>query len=154
MYYHTICIHLQLDEILVRNGLKLDAVIEFCVQNDDILVKRITGRSVNHPLSYFLVFLSLEIMLFSNDCIRSTLSLCLLVSLSRLLHPKSGRTYHDMYCPPKVSMKDDVSTNKNPLCIQPSFLYSQIKYNDVFIMYDLHIYVCTTGYWRRSDSTL
>ena len=34
---------LQLQEILTKNGLKLDSVIEFAIE-DDLLVKRITGR--------------------------------------------------------------------------------------------------------------
>jgi len=29
----------------------------------------------------------------------------------RLLHPSSGRTYHTEFNPPKVPMKDDVSSN-------------------------------------------
>lgn len=36
---------LQLQEILSKNGLKLDSVIEFAIE-DDLLVKRITGRYV------------------------------------------------------------------------------------------------------------
>ena len=36
---------LQLKEILSKNGLKLDSVIEFAIE-DDLLVKRITGRYV------------------------------------------------------------------------------------------------------------
>lgn len=30
----------------------------------------------------------------------------------RLIHPGSGRSYHDEFAPPKVNMKDDVSDNK------------------------------------------
>lgn len=58
-----------LQGILTKLGLKLDAVIEFEV-DDDLLVKRITGR---------------------------------------LIHTASGRTYHELYCPPKTPMKDDVT---------------------------------------------
>lgn len=29
----------------------------------------------------------------------------------RLIHPSSGRSYHEEFAPPKVSMKDDVSFN-------------------------------------------
>jgi len=36
---------LQLQEILAKNGLKLNAVIEFSME-DDLLVKRITGRYI------------------------------------------------------------------------------------------------------------
>lgn len=28
--------------------------------------------------------------------------------LGRLIHPPSGRTYHEEFCPPKVPMTDDV----------------------------------------------
>ena len=28
--------------------------------------------------------------------------------LGRLMHPASGRTYHEEFCPPKVPMTDDV----------------------------------------------
>ena len=31
----------------------------------------------------------------------------------RLLHPASGRTYHEEFNPPKASMKDDVSPFPN-----------------------------------------
>lgn len=31
----------------------------------------------------------------------------------RLLHEKSGRTYHEVFNPPKVPMTDDVSFNTN-----------------------------------------
>lgn len=30
----------------------------------------------------------------------------------RLIHPSSGRSYHEEFAPPKVPMKDDVSKNK------------------------------------------
>lgn len=29
--------------------------------------------------------------------------------LGRLIHPPSGRTYHEEFCPPKVPMTDDVT---------------------------------------------
>lgn len=38
----------------------------------------------------------------------------------RLIHPSSGRSYHEEFAPPKVPMKDDVSTyglNKNKVFI-------------------------------------
>lgn len=31
----------------------------------------------------------------------------------RLIHPASGRSYHEEFAPPKVHMKDDVSNEKN-----------------------------------------
>lgn len=30
----------------------------------------------------------------------------------RLIHPASGRSYHEEFAPPKVPMKDDVSNRK------------------------------------------
>ena len=54
---------------------------------DKELVKRITGRSV---------------------CSYQSHSLLTIVH-SRLIHPGSGRTYHESFNPPKVAMKDDVS---------------------------------------------
>lgn len=62
----------QLDEMLTKRREKLDAVIEFGIE-DNLLVKRITGR---------------------------------------LVHPASGRSYHEEFAPPKVHMKDDVSGNE------------------------------------------
>ncbi|XP_058798702.1 adenylate kinase [Phymastichus coffea] len=59
----------KLDEMLEKRKTKLDAVIEFGI-DDDILVKRITGR---------------------------------------LIHPASGRSYHEEFAPPKFPMKDDVT---------------------------------------------
>jgi len=32
----------------------------------------------------------------------------------RLVHPSSGRSYHEEFAPPKVPMKDDVSNKKKP----------------------------------------
>lgn len=61
---------MQLDEMLNKRKTKLDAVVEFGIE-DNLLIKRITGR---------------------------------------LIHPASGRSYHEEFAPPKVSMKDDVST--------------------------------------------
>jgi len=63
----------QLDEMLNKRKTKLDAVIEFGIE-DKLLIKRITGR---------------------------------------LVHPSSGRSYHEEFAPPKVPMKDDVSNKKN-----------------------------------------
>lgn len=34
----------QLTDLLKRNDLKLNAVVEFCVENEEILIDRITGR--------------------------------------------------------------------------------------------------------------
>lgn len=31
----------------------------------------------------------------------------------RLIHPASGRTYHEEFAPPKAVMKDDVSDEKD-----------------------------------------
>jgi len=31
--------------------------------------------------------------------------------LGRLVHPPSGRTYHEDFCPPKVPMTDDVQAH-------------------------------------------
>lgn len=59
----------QLDEMLNKRKTKLDAVVEFGI-DDNVLIKRITGR---------------------------------------LIHPASGRSYHEEFAPPKVHMKDDVS---------------------------------------------
>lgn len=59
----------KLDEMLEKRKTKLDAVIEFGI-DDDLLVKRITGR---------------------------------------LIHPASGRSYHEEFAPPKLPMKDDVT---------------------------------------------
>ncbi|XP_051174638.1 adenylate kinase [Leptopilina boulardi] len=59
----------KLDEMLNKRKTKLDAVIEFGI-DDNLLVKRITGR---------------------------------------LVHPTSGRSYHEEFAPPKVHMKDDVT---------------------------------------------
>lgn len=58
----------QLDEMLNKRKTKLDAVIEFGI-DDNLLVRRITGR---------------------------------------LVHPTSGRSYHEEFAPPRVHMKDDV----------------------------------------------
>nr|BAN20590.1 adenylate kinase 2 [Riptortus pedestris] len=59
----------KLDELLERRNTKLDAVIEFKIE-DSLLVRRITGR---------------------------------------LVHPASGRSYHEEFVPPKVPMTDDVT---------------------------------------------
>ncbi|XP_001607764.1 adenylate kinase [Nasonia vitripennis] len=59
----------KLDEMLEKKKTKLDAVIEFGI-DDNLLVKRITGR---------------------------------------LIHPASGRSYHEEFAPPKVAMKDDIT---------------------------------------------
>jgi len=58
-----------LDNLLERRKQKLDAVVEFGI-DDQLLVKRITGR---------------------------------------LIHPSSGRSYHDEFNPPKKPMKDDIT---------------------------------------------
>ncbi|OXU20972.1 hypothetical protein TSAR_008652 [Trichomalopsis sarcophagae] len=63
----NICV--TLDEMLEKKKTKLDAVIEFGI-DDNLLVKRITGR---------------------------------------LIHPASGRSYHEEFAPPKVAMKDDIT---------------------------------------------
>lgn len=62
----------QLDDMLGKRKTKLDAVVEFGI-DDNVLIKRITGR---------------------------------------LIHPASGRSYHEEFAPPKVHMKDDVSNGK------------------------------------------
>ncbi|XP_012276906.1 adenylate kinase [Orussus abietinus] len=59
----------KLDSMLKKRNSKLDAVIEFGI-DDKLLIKRITGR---------------------------------------LIHPSSGRSYHEEFAPPKVQMKDDVT---------------------------------------------
>ncbi|KAG5344891.1 KAD2 kinase, partial [Acromyrmex charruanus] len=59
----------KLDEMLNKRKAKLDAVIEFGIE-DKLLIRRITGR---------------------------------------LIHPASGRSYHEQFAPPKVPMKDDVT---------------------------------------------
>ncbi|CAL7939689.1 unnamed protein product [Xylocopa violacea] len=59
----------KLDEMLKKRKTKLDAVIEFGI-NDNLLIKRITGR---------------------------------------LIHPASGRSYHEEFAPPKEPMKDDIT---------------------------------------------
>ncbi|XP_020281790.1 adenylate kinase isoform X2 [Pseudomyrmex gracilis] len=59
----------KLDEMLNKRKTKLDAVIEFGI-DDALLIKRITGR---------------------------------------LIHPASGRSYHEEFAPPKVPMKDDIT---------------------------------------------
>ncbi|XP_043263852.1 adenylate kinase [Colletes gigas] len=59
----------KLDDMLKKRKTKLDAVIEFGI-DDNLLIKRITGR---------------------------------------LIHPPSGRSYHEEFAPPKVPMKDDVT---------------------------------------------
>ncbi|EGI61842.1 PREDICTED: adenylate kinase [Acromyrmex echinatior] len=59
----------KLDEMLIKRKTKLDAVIEFGIE-DKLLIRRITGR---------------------------------------LIHPASGRSYHEEFAPPKVPMKDDVT---------------------------------------------
>lgn len=60
---------LQLDELLDSRNAKLDAVIEFGI-DDSLLFKRITGR---------------------------------------LIHPESGRSYHEEFSPPKKPMTDDIT---------------------------------------------
>lgn len=59
----------KLDEMLGKRKTKLDAVVEFGI-DDNVLIKRITGR---------------------------------------LIHPASGRSYHEEFAPPKVHMKDDIT---------------------------------------------
>ncbi|GIY60284.1 adenylate kinase [Caerostris darwini] len=59
----------KLDELLDKRKTKLDAVIEFGI-DDSLLVRRITGR---------------------------------------LIHPKSGRSYHEEFHPPKKPMTDDIT---------------------------------------------
>lgn len=59
----------KLDELLEKRNSKLDAVIEFGI-DDNLLFRRITGR---------------------------------------LIHPASGRSYHEEFHPPKKSMTDDVT---------------------------------------------
>lgn len=59
----------KLDEMLDKRQTKLDAVIEFGI-DDQLLIKRITGR---------------------------------------LIHPSSGRSYHEQFAPPKIPMKDDIT---------------------------------------------
>eukprot|EP00297_Palpitomonas_bilix_P025662 CAMPEP_0113884030 /NCGR_PEP_ID=MMETSP0780_2-20120614/9981_1 /TAXON_ID=652834 /ORGANISM="Palpitomonas bilix" /LENGTH=267 /DNA_ID=CAMNT_0000871505 /DNA_START=78 /DNA_END=881 /DNA_ORIENTATION=- /assembly_acc=CAM_ASM_000599 len=58
-----------LDEMLAKKGKKLDTALEFKI-DDDLLVRRITGR---------------------------------------LVHPASGRSYHEEFNPPKKAMTDDVT---------------------------------------------
>lgn len=60
---------LQLDQLLEKRRSRLDAVIEFGIE-DNLLFKRITGR---------------------------------------LIHPSSGRSYHEEFSPPKKPMTDDVT---------------------------------------------
>ncbi|KAL1115617.1 hypothetical protein AAG570_005907, partial [Ranatra chinensis] len=57
----------KLDYMLDKRKTKLDAVVEFSIQ-DSLLVRRITGR---------------------------------------LIHPPSGRSYHEEFHPPNVPMRDD-----------------------------------------------
>lgn len=59
----------KLDELLERRSTKLDAVIEFGIE-DNLLIRRITGR---------------------------------------LIHPASGRSYHEEFAPPKKPMTDDIT---------------------------------------------
>ncbi|XP_003707651.1 adenylate kinase 2 [Megachile rotundata] len=59
----------KLDSMLQKRKTKLDAVIEFGI-DDNLLIKRITGR---------------------------------------LIHPASGRSYHEEFAPPIKPMKDDVT---------------------------------------------
>ncbi|GIY30609.1 adenylate kinase [Caerostris extrusa] len=59
----------KLDELLDKRKTKLDAVIEFGI-DDSLLVRRITGR---------------------------------------LIHTKSGRSYHEEFHPPKKPMTDDIT---------------------------------------------
>ncbi|XP_012533058.1 adenylate kinase [Monomorium pharaonis] len=59
----------KLDEMLNKRKTKLDAVVEFGI-DDKLLIRRITGR---------------------------------------LIHPASGRSYHEDFAPPKVPMKDDIT---------------------------------------------
>ncbi|KAJ8938115.1 hypothetical protein NQ318_005914 [Aromia moschata] len=59
----------KLDDLLDNRNTKLDAVIEFGI-DDSLLVRRITGR---------------------------------------LIHPSSGRSYHEEFAPPKKPMTDDVT---------------------------------------------
>jgi len=59
----------KLDELLLHRNQKLDAVVEFRI-DDGLLIRRITGR---------------------------------------LLHKKSGRTYHEEFKPPQVDMTDDLT---------------------------------------------
>ncbi|XP_071860498.1 adenylate kinase 2 [Bombus fervidus] len=59
----------KLDEMLKKRQTKLDAVVEFGI-DDNLLIKRITGR---------------------------------------LIHPASGRSYHEEFSPPKEHMKDDIT---------------------------------------------
>ncbi|KAH0951676.1 hypothetical protein HN011_011772 [Eciton burchellii] len=59
----------KLDDMLNKKSIKLDAVIEFGIE-DNLLMKRVTGR---------------------------------------LVHPTSGRSYHEEFAPPKIAMKDDLT---------------------------------------------
>lgn len=59
----------KLDDLLEERRTKLDAVIEFAI-DDNLLYRRITGR---------------------------------------LVHPASGRSYHEEFAPPKKPMTDDIS---------------------------------------------
>ena len=63
----------KLDELLEKRNQKLDAVVEFKI-DDNLLVRRITGR---------------------------------------LIHKKSGRSYHEEFNPPKVPMTDDITGDKD-----------------------------------------
>ena len=40
-----------------------------------------------------------------------------MLPLIRLLHPPSGRTYHEYYAPPKTPMKDDVRFMENDIIV-------------------------------------
>ena len=88
---------------MTRSGLKIDCVIEF-VLNDELLVKRITGRYNYSIHNYNNMTMNI---CYSANTVRYALIVCL--SIRRLIHQASGRTYHDSFNPPKIPMKDDVS---------------------------------------------
>lgn len=86
-------------------------------QLDDLLAKRQTGLDA-----------VIEFNIDDNLLVRRI--------TGRLIHLESGRSYHDEFHPPKVTMKDDVNIS----LINKYFFFTQLCYLIV-------------DYWRTTDSS-
>lgn len=64
----------------------------------------------------------------------------------RLIHPASGRSYHEEFHPPKRFMTDDVSYRLHNFC--------KINSSQAATLINNFISYFPTGYWRTSHQTI
>lgn len=81
-----------LDEFLREQNKKLDGVLSFQV-NDDV--------SIFHLFYYLYIYIHINYIYYIQELIDRI--------QGRLVHPKSGRSYHIHLNPPKVPGKDDIT---------------------------------------------